>query len=101
MLLGLGVAYLFIRDARAAKDRTFFWMAVMILVSYACYIPVILFVQQTPMVGMLMIPKTLAYLGIAVIAYRDLFGQAGLVAQGTYEDQTPSTVEDVLQATFE
>jgi hypothetical protein len=50
---------------------------------------------------MLMIPKTLAYLGIAVIVYRDLFGQAGLVAKGLYEDQTPSTVEDVLQATFE
>jgi hypothetical protein len=30
---------------------------------------------------MLMIPKTLAYLGIAVIVYRDLFDQAGLVAQ--------------------
>jgi hypothetical protein len=50
---------------------------------------------------MLMIPKTLTYLGITVIAYRDLFGQAGLAAQGTFEDQTPSTVEDVVQATFE
>ncbi len=50
---------------------------------------------------MLMIPKTLAYLGIAVIAYRDLFCQAGLVAQGKYEDHAPSIVEDVLQATFE
>jgi hypothetical protein len=41
----------------------------MILVSYACYIPVILLVQQVPPIGMLMIPKTMAYLAIAVISY--------------------------------
>jgi hypothetical protein len=79
-VLGLGVAYLFIRDARAAKDRTFLWMGAMILVSYACYVPVILFVQEAPMVGMLMIPKTLAYLGIAIFAYRDLYRGAGVPA---------------------
>jgi hypothetical protein len=45
----------------------------MILVSYACYIPVILFVQQAPMVGMLMIPKTLAYVAVGFIAYGELF----------------------------
>jgi hypothetical protein len=72
-LLGLGVAYLYVRDVRAVNDRPFFWMGMMILVSYACYIPVILFVQQAPIVGMLMIPKTLAYLAIAVIAYRNLY----------------------------
>ena len=77
-VLGLGVAYLIIRDARAAKDRTFLWMGAMIVVSYACYVPVILFVQTVPMVGMLMIPKTLAYLGIAVVAYRDLYRGAGV-----------------------
>jgi hypothetical protein len=71
--LGLGVAYLFIRDARATKDETFLWMGRLILISYACYIPVILFVQRAPAIGMLMIPKTLAYLGIAYVAYHDLF----------------------------
>jgi hypothetical protein len=73
MLLGLGVAYLFLRDARPAEDRTFQWIGVMILVSYACYIPVILFVQQVPMIGMLMIPKTMAYVAIGFLAYRDLY----------------------------
>lgn len=70
---GVGVAYLILRDARAPGDRTFTWIGVMILVSYAFYIPVILFVQQVPMVGMLMIPKTLAYVGIALIAYRAFY----------------------------
>ena len=47
----------------------------MILVSYACYIPVILWVQQMPIIGMLMIPKTIAYVAIAIIAYRGLYPQ--------------------------
>ncbi|MBS1251493.1 MAG: hypothetical protein MAG451_00526 [Anaerolineales bacterium] len=73
MVQGLGVAYLILRDARAAGDRTFQWIGAMIVVSYACYVPVIFFVQRAPIVGMLMIPKTLAYVAIAVLAYRDMF----------------------------
>jgi hypothetical protein len=46
----------------------------MILVSFACYTPVILFVGQAPIIGMLMIPKTLAYVAIALLAYQDLYG---------------------------
>lgn len=72
---GLGVAYLFLRDARPRHDRPFVWIAAMILTSYACYLPVILFVQQAPIVGMLMIPKTLAYIAVAVIAYQALYRQ--------------------------
>ncbi len=73
MLQGLGVAYLILRDARAAEDSTFTWIGLMILVSYACYIPVIFWVQQMPIIGMLMIPKTMAYVAIAIIAYRGLY----------------------------
>ncbi|MCA9969478.1 MAG: hypothetical protein KC425_04635 [Anaerolineales bacterium] len=69
MLQGLGVAYLILRDAWAAADRTYTWIGVMILVSYAFYMPVIFFVQRVPMLGMLMIPKTLAYVAIAFIGY--------------------------------
>jgi hypothetical protein len=74
MLLGLGVAYLMLRDALAGRDKPFIWIGVMILISYACYAPVIFFVQRMPIIGMLMIPKTMAYLGIAVLAYWNLFG---------------------------
>lgn len=73
MIQGLGVAYLILRDALAVQDRPFIWVGIMILVSYAFYLPVILFVQQVPMIGMLMIPKTLAYVAIAFIAYFSLF----------------------------
>jgi hypothetical protein len=70
---GLGVAYLILRDSIRANDRLFRWIGVMILVSYAFYLPVIFFVQQVPVIGMLMIPKTLAYVAIAILAYRSLW----------------------------
>jgi len=73
MIQGLGLAYLILRDAIARKDTTFRWIGISILVSYACYIPVILFVQQAPLVGMLMIPKTIAYVAIGFLAYFDLY----------------------------
>jgi hypothetical protein len=72
LIQGLGLAYLILRDAIANKDVTFRWIGIMILVSFACYIPVILFVQQVPLVGMLMIPKTMAYVAIGFLAYFDL-----------------------------
>lgn len=76
MVLGLGVAALILREARATGDRPFTWIGIMILLSYAFYIPVILFVQSMPLIGMLMIPKTMAYVGIGLIAYRSLFQPA-------------------------
>ena len=70
---GLGVAILILRDAAKTGDRVFTWIGISILVSYGFYIPVILFVQTLPLIGMLMIPKTLAYVAIAIIAYQNLF----------------------------
>ena len=80
MVQGLGLAYLVLRDARATGDRTFLGIGISILVSYACYMPVIFYVNQMPMLGMLMMPKTLAYLAVAIIAYRDLYGRQPLRA---------------------
>ena len=73
-LQGLGVAYLFLRDAYAKRQPRFLLIGVLILASYACYLPVVLFVQRAPILGMLMIPKTLAYVAIGFLAYRDLYG---------------------------
>ena len=73
VIQGLGVAALIFRDSIAQNDRTFLWIGICILLSYAFYIPVILFVQTVPVIGMLMIPKTLAYVAIAVIGNRYLF----------------------------
>ena len=73
VIQGLGVAALIFRDSIVQSDRTFLWIGVCILLSYAFYIPVILYVQTIPVIGMLMIPKTLAYVAIAVIGNQKLF----------------------------
>jgi hypothetical protein len=54
----------------------------MIAFSYAFYAPVILWAAQAPMLGMLMIPKTCAYLAVAIIGYRAIFmGKTSLQPQ--------------------
>jgi hypothetical protein len=70
---GLGVMYLILRDAIRAGDTPFKWIGIMIAFSYAFYAPVILWSAQVPMLGMLMIPKTCAYLAVAIIGYRAIF----------------------------
>jgi hypothetical protein len=70
---GLGVMYLILRDAIRTGDAPFKWIGVMIACSYAFYAPVILWAAQAPMLGMLMIPKTCAYLAVAIIGYRAIF----------------------------
>jgi hypothetical protein len=70
---GIGVMALFFRDANCNHDRIFTWVAIMIALSYTFYTPVILWVNQVPLLGMLMMPKTLAYLAVAIIAYRAFF----------------------------
>jgi hypothetical protein len=47
----------------------------MIIISFVCYAPVVAFVHSYPPIGMLMIPKTLAYLGIAIIGFKNLFAR--------------------------
>lgn len=47
-------------------------MSVAITISFACYFPVVLWAKKKPMVGMLMMPKTMAYIwmicmGLAVL----------------------------------
>jgi hypothetical protein len=70
---GLGVMLLILRDAFRTGDVPFKWIGIMIALSYAFYAPVILWSAQAPLLGMLMIPKTCAYVAIAIIAYRALF----------------------------
>ena len=68
-LLGLLVIVLFYRSARAHKDHAFRWMWLTIVLSFGFYIPVVLWADVIPMIGMLMIPKTCAYVWTVLIGY--------------------------------
>ena len=69
-LLGLLVIVLFYRGAKEHKDRAFRWMWLTIVLSFGFYIPVVLWADEMPMIGMLMIPKTCAYVWTVLIGYR-------------------------------
>lgn len=69
-VLGLIVIVLFYQNARAAHDLPFRWLWLTIVLSFGFYIPVVLFSSSVPLVGMLMIPKTLAYVWTVLIGWR-------------------------------
>lgn len=68
-LLGMLVVVLFYRSAKHAQDRDFRFLWLTVVLSFACYLPVVLFADTFPLVGMLMIPKTCAYIWTVLIGY--------------------------------
>ena len=69
-LLGALIIVLFYHSAKAANDTAFRWMWLTIVLSFGFYIPVVLWADAVPMIGMLMIPKTCAYVWTVLIGYR-------------------------------
>ena len=68
-LLGLLIIVLFYRSAKEHEDRAFRWMWLTIVLSFGFYIPVVLWADVVPLLGMLMIPKTCAYVWTVLIGY--------------------------------
>ena len=68
-LMGLLIIVLFYRSAKEHDDAAFRWMWLTIVLSFGFYIPVVLWANTVPMIGMLMIPKTCAYVWTVLIGY--------------------------------
>ena len=68
-LMGLLIIVLFYHSAKAHHDRLFRWMWLTIVLSFGFYIPVVLWADAVPLIGMLMIPKTCAYVWTVGIGY--------------------------------
>ena len=68
-LLGLLIIVLFYRSVKEHQDTAFRWMWLTIVLSFGFYIPVVLWADTIPLVGMLMIPKTCAYVWTVWIGY--------------------------------
>ncbi len=67
LMMGLIIMVLFYRSSRVRDDQIFRFMPLAIGLSFGFYIPVVLFSGSYPMIGMLMIPKTLAYVWIVLM----------------------------------
>lgn len=74
-LLGLLIVLLFYRSAKRHGDRAFHFLWLAVLLSFAFYLPVVLFADALPPVGMLMIPKTCVYVWMVVMGFRAMKGE--------------------------
>ena len=68
--MGLIIIVIYARESRRADDRVFRFMPLAVALSFGFYLPVVLFSGVAPMVGILMIPKTMAYVWIVLMAWR-------------------------------
>lgn len=67
-IMGIIIIYIFYKKSYL-KD-IFKTMYIAIFLSFAFYIPVVLFADKYPLVGMLMMPKTVAYAYIVFLGYK-------------------------------
>ena len=69
-IMGIIIIVLFYQEAKKANDNVFKHMPLAITLSFGFYIPVVLWGSTIPMLGMLMIPKTLAYVWIVLMGWK-------------------------------
>lgn len=70
LALGIWMIYLFYSKRNVIKNDPLSHMWVAITLSFLCYLPVVLFVERIPAMGLFMIPKTMAYLWMVQMIYR-------------------------------
>lgn len=68
-IMGIIVILIFYQQSKLNNDRYFKNIPMAVFLSFAFYIPVVLFADAFPLVGMLMIPKTIAYMWIVYMGY--------------------------------
>ncbi len=67
VILGAMVVWLL---CKGRSDRHFKWGWLAVTLSFLFYLPVVLFADAVPVVGMLMLPKTACYVWLVVMGYR-------------------------------
>lgn len=69
-IMGIIIIVIFAQEAKQAKDPVFRFMPLAVALSFGFYLPVVLFSGTMPVVGVLMIPKTLAYVWIVLMGWK-------------------------------
>lgn len=67
VIMGIIMVVLYYKE-RSDKPYRFMWLA--ITLSFAFYMPVVLWADLSPMIGMLMLPKTCMYVWMVVMGYK-------------------------------
>lgn len=71
-MIGVLIIVLFYQYAKEREDKSFRFMWLTIVLSFGFYLPVVLWADVNPLIGMLMIPKTCAYVWTVLIGYFDM-----------------------------
>ncbi len=71
-VMGIVIIIIFWQENSKTNDKVFRFMPLAVALSFGFYLPVVLFSGTFPAIGMLMIPKTLAYVWIILMS-RKLF----------------------------
>lgn len=69
-IIGVIIIAIFAREAKKAEDSIFRFMPLAVALSFGFYLPVVLFSGIVPIVGVLMIPKTMAYVWIIFMGWQ-------------------------------
>jgi hypothetical protein len=69
-VMGVIIIGLFWQEAKKTDDRVFRFMPLAVALSFGFYVPVVLFASAVPAIGMLMIPKTLAYVWVVWMGWK-------------------------------
>ena len=80
-IMGIFIIVLFYQEAKRNHDISFRFMWLAIILSFGFYIPVVLFADVIPLLGMLMIPKTCAYVWIVFMGYLEWREENKLVSE--------------------
>lgn len=70
-IMGIIIIWLFYNKTKTNNDKSFKFMSLAIVLSFGFYIPVVIWANTMSWVGILMIPKTLAYVWIVVMGFND------------------------------
>lgn len=70
-IMGISIIWLFYKESKKHNDRSLRFMWLAIVLSFGFYIPVVIWANTMSWIGILMIPKTLAYLWIVIMGYNE------------------------------
>lgn len=71
-IMGIIMIVLFYTKGKSLNDKNAIKISIAVFLSFAFYVPVVLWGQVNMLIGMLMIPKTIAYLWIVFIGFSEL-----------------------------
>jgi len=76
-----GMAYLMLRESKITGDVCSRWIGIMMTASFLFLLPIAFYIHAYPLLGMLMIPKTVTYIVMAFLGFAAFYRKDKLCEQ--------------------